>query len=431
MIKRTILLRCSLSSRIAHKINPIRKEALSVESRFRVTKFSSMSFMECFRIVFGVSVVGFGITTVMDRLSLSSSAIRGWRLLAHLGPYQVPMLVKRGEWRYALDRLNRAEELGLTEAELAQLLTEIEVITQRRQAVRDIVENEGFEVFLPVLKNLSSGEIYGQSHFESNLRVAMDVVCATPARSRRVPKMIIEDLVSKNKTCWESKSNEEVMRFREYRALLLLKLMQNEDNAIVCRESKIIREFLINEEKESAHVKYSTFAIIPFFYQFKIEKLGYEFSDILYRIERALDSSDERRQQQRTAPQPVRKSLKLDHKLDYQNIEKLVYMGICYSSLRYLPLISEYSLQVMKGAVFGMMRSVIGASILDLTYRGEEHVIQSKPYYETSNRILGSALIVLIHSCVAATVLRRFPFSFVPFAFMRARDSFTDSYRFI
>ena len=421
---------CSISSRIAHKVNPIRTEALSVNNRFR-TKYSEKSIGECFKVVLGYSVVGFGVTTMMWLMD-DKSTISGWRLLAHLGPYQVPSLVASGGWKRALDRLDQVEELGLTESEIAQLLTDIEVITQRRQAVRRIVDEHGFSIFLPVFKNLSSNEeILGQSHFESNLRVAMDVVSATPARDRRVPLYVIEDLVSKNKNRWESKANEEVMRFREYRALLLLKLLQNEDNAKMCRGSEILNEFLVNEKEESFHVKYSALPFIPFLYTFKTEKLGYEYIDILERINTAAVGVTQTSQ----PPTQPRLSLKLDSKLDYQNFEKMVYLALCYSSLRYIPLISEYSLPVLKQAALGMAKSAIGASILDTIYRIEEHVIQSKPYFESSrdskSALIVSGMIVGIHTCAGAVILRYLPFSFSPFLLMKFRDSFTDSFRFV
>jgi hypothetical protein len=411
----------SISARISSKLNPVRLTALDVNRRFDT---HGKSFSDCFRVVLIPSVVAFGVTTMLW-LKDDKRSVCGWRVLAHLGPYQVPSLVASRGWERALDSLGRADELGLMESEIGQLLTDIEVVTQRRQAVREIVAQYGFEVFRPVFVNLSSGDINGQSHFESNLRVAMDIVCATPAKDRRVPIDTLEKLVSRNKKAWESRSNEEVMRFREYRAVLLLKLLQNKDNAVEAKDSKIIAEFLASEQAEAQHVKFSTLPLIPVLYQFKTDKLGYEYSDILWRIEDLRGSSAD--------PSPNRISLSLERKLDFQNFEKMIYLTLCYSSLRILPLISEYSVVVLKNAGSVMLRSVMGVCLLDAVYRTEEHVIQSKPFYDnnTKSRFLLSACMVLAHSAAGGTVLRSFPYCFAPFALMRLRDSFSDSFRFV
>jgi hypothetical protein len=355
------------------------------------------------------------------------STISGWRFLAHLGPYQIPSLMKSGIWKRALDELSEANDPhSLTESKISQLLTDIEVITQRRQAVREIVQEYGFEIFLPVFKNLSSQHISGQSHFESNLRVVMDILSATRASDRQVPISVIEELVTMNNHCWDSKSNEEIMRFPEYRALILLKLVQNESNANGAKQSGIIQEFVDQEMNKSYHEKFSTLPLIPFLYQFKTEKLGYEYADILWRINKCIGRAAEE-----VGPSGRRISLKLEHKLDFQNLEKMIYLAICYSSLRYIPLISEYSFPVLKHAVMGMMKSVVGAIILDIMYRAQEHVIQSKPYFDIEHPLIGGSGMVCVNALVGGLVLRYLPFSFAPFFLMKVRDSFTDSFRFI
>jgi len=423
--------RCSssISLRISQRVNPVRNAAMNVENRFK-TKYSEKSFGECLRMALGVSIVGFVVTTGMWMME-EKSTISGWRFLAHLGPYQIPSLMKSGRWKRALDELGEANndddhhQLSLTESEISQLLTDIEVITQRRQAVREIVQKYGFEIFLPVLKNLSFQNISGQSHFESNLRIVMDILSATRASDRQVPISVIEELVTRNNHCWDSKSNEEVERFPEYRALILLKLVQNESNANRAKQSGIIQEFVNQEWAKSYHVKFSSLPLIPFLYQFKTEKLGYEYADILWRIKKCIGRADE------VEAIGGRISLKLEYKLDFQNFEKMIYLAICYSSLRYIPLISEYSFPVLKHAVLGMMKSVLGAIILDMIYRAEEHVIQSKPYFDIKHPLIGGSGMVCVNALVGGLVLRYLPFSFAPFLLMKVRDSFTDSFRFI
>jgi len=295
--------------------------------------------------------------------------------------------------------------------------------------------SDGFEFFLPVFKNLSSHPPInctekGQSHFEANLRIAMDIVTATPAKDRRVPLEVIEDLITNNKSLWESKSNEEVMRFREYRALLLLRLLQNRENAVDASKSSIVRKFLLSELPEGRHFKFSTLPLMPLLYQFKTEKLGYEYADVIVRIWGLVFGNEPLGD---GIPIPQRESLKLDHKLDFLNFEKMIYFTICYSSLRVIPLISEYSFSILKRAGGLMMKSVLGVAALETIYRAEEHVIQSRPYFEATPAmsIASSALMVATHTLLGAIILRKFPFCYAPFALMKIRDSFTDSYRFV
>jgi hypothetical protein len=409
-------------------MNPVRETAIDPRTRF-VTKYETIDW----RTIFSIVAVPTAVVFVTLSLPHDVRSVHGWRVLAHAGPYQVPDLVRAKIWKSSLELLDQAELMGLTESEISQCLTDIEVVTQRRFAVKRIVDENGFKIFSPVLKYLSSPpptgcKEKGQSMFEGNIRVAMDVVTATPADQRAVPVEVIEDLVRNNKTQWESTANEETMRFREYRMLLLLKLLQNPDNAKNACESKIVRDFIESEKPNSGHVKFSCLPLMPLLYQFKTTKLGYEFSDIIERIETILGTSP-------PSPAP-RESLSLPSKVDFANFEKLVYLTLCYSSLRVIPLITEYSLPVLSGAGRVMAKSVLGAALLETVYRAVEHVIQSRPYYESADqggagKFISSGTLVGAQAICVAVILKRFPYCFAPFALMKLRDSFVDSFRFI
>ena len=411
-------------------MNPAIETATDPKFRFK-TKFEKYTFSE----LVGIVSIPIGIAFVMSAIPYirgsDSGTVYGWRLLAHLGPYHVPRVVENGEWRHSLATLRQAETLELIESEISQLLTNIEVVTQRRVAVRRIVKSDGFQIFLPVLTNLAAPPPAktvrkGQSHFEANLRVAMDVVSATPAKDRRVPIHVIEAILTNNKDCWESELNEDVRRFREYRALLLLKLLQNEENLAEARESEVVKSFVASEAEHAGHVAYPTLPLMPLLYQFKTDHLGFEFVDISRRLHTLLGlemMGDEKN--------VTRRSLKLEHKLDFVNFEKLVYLTICYSSLRVVPMISEYSLAVIARAASVIARGVAGAAILETVFRAEEHVIQSAPWYESGCGIASSACIAAVNVGVGAAVLRFMPFCGLPWILMRIRDSFTDCFRFV
>jgi hypothetical protein len=420
--------RNSISSRIAGRVNPVIETAIDPKYRFQ-TRFETMKYGEILKFLSIPAGICFVLNLVPFINNNDTSSIYGWRFLAHFGPYHVPKIVEGGKWREALTLLEEANDLGMTESEIAQLLTDIEIITQRRVAVRRIVSKEGFPIFLPILKNLASPSPInttrkGQSHFEANLRVAMDVVSATPAKDRRVPIALVEAIVENNRDCWESDNSEDTRRFREYRLLLILKLLQNIENVEQAKQSEKLKSFILEEAKVARHQPYPTLPVMPLLYQFKTKNLGFETVDLVRKILKLLDISIQE-------DLPKRESLSLPWKLDFVNFEKLVYLTICYSSLRVVPMISEYSMKVLGRAAYLIARSVAGSAFLEATYRAQEHIIQSAPWYDGGGGVFGSAVMSTSNALVGALILKHFPFCGLPWFMMKFRDSFVDSYRFV
>ena len=423
-------LRACVANRISARLSPAIDTAVDPNTRFK-TKFESSqyTFTDLLRMMSIPIGVGFILNLIPSLKGSDDSTFFGWRILAHLGPYHVPHIVQKGKWKAALEELSKAEELNLTESEIAQLLTDIEVVTQRRIAVRKLVKESGMKIFLPIFNNLVAPpppgtSRKGQSHFEANLRVVMDVVSASPAAERELPLDVIEALIRNNKDSWESTANEDARRFREYRAVLLLKLLQNENNLAKCKNSKTVTEFVTNELQHAGHQPYPALPLMPLLYQFKTEQLGFEYTDVVRKLMQMLGLE---------IPENLatRKSLKLEYKLDFVNFEKLVYLTICYSSLRVIPMISEYSMKVIGRAFSVIARSVLGSALLETYYRGQEHVIQSAPWYEARHNVVPSACMAVSNIFVGAVILRYFPFCGLPWLMMRAKDSFSDSFRFL
>ena len=417
-----------MANRIAERLTPVIETAIDPKARF-TTRFESYPFSDLLKMMSLPIGIAFCLNMWSFVRKSDDISFYGWRVLAHLGPYHIPHIVENGAWKRSLETLGRATELQLIESEIAQLLTDIEVVTQRRVAVRRIVKQEGFKIFLPVFENLAAPPPPGtirksQSHFEANLRIAMDVVSATPAADREVPISVIESLILHNQDSWESVANDESKRFGEYRAVLLLKLLQNEKTRIEAKNSNVIKKFLTEAETRSTHEPFPTLPLMPVLYQFKTEKLGYEHQDVIRKIQSMLEM-------QSSEISTQRKSMKLEYKIDFINFEKLVYLTICYSSLRVVPMISEYSWKVLSRAVSVVGRSVLGAAVLETWYRSQEHVIQSAPWFDSDKKILTSACMSISNIMIGAVVLRFFPFCGVPWLLMRARDSFSDSYRFL
>ena len=402
---RVCVCRMSISARIASRINPVRSIVLDPASRF-TTRFSSMSYTQLGALVFVPSVVAFVAA------AFASGTFSGWRFLAHVGPYHVPDLVRAEIWRKSLAALSNDD---LLDSEVSQLLTDIEVVTQRRCAVSEIVDRHGFEVFYPLMLLFpKSGET---NNFEANLRILMDVVLATKASDRRATPECIRALLA-------AKTSSD-RRFDEYKLLLLLKLLQNESVLNVVKSGELRGEIVTClDAQDATHTPYPALPLMPILYQFKTEKLGYETFDLVRKIRRLLNvpTNDEQ--------SIFRKSLKLDYKIDFVNFEKLMYLTLCYSSIRVLPMISEYSFSVLKLAGAVMAKSLVGCAVLETIYRFEEHGIQSTAYY-TNSSWANSIAMVSAHSAMLMVILRKFPFCFAPFIVSKmVRDCFSDGYRF-
>lgn len=401
----------SIAARIAQRINPVRETAISPSTRF-VTKLEAIPIRQLAMYVCVPSVIGFGVLAMIER----PRTMHGWRFLAHVGPYQVPALLSENAWRSSLEKLGDT----LTSSEISENLANVEVISQRKLAVREIVKSEGFGIFWPVFLNFKR-VANSQSNFETNMRIAMDLVMATPAQKRHVSSEIIDQILDLQ--CIDN-------RFPEYRLLLLLKLLQNPENLREAKKNKKLENFLAEQDKLALHSPYPALPLMPLLYQLKTEKLGFETFDIIRKIRTMLGHV--------SLPNKdlARRSWRLDWKLDFENFEKLVYLTICYASIRILPMISEYSFPVLKSAAFVMAKSVMGVALLDLWYRAEEHIIQSRTYFEAAKksfpqRLMGPCFLVAAHCGWVVFVLRRFPFCFAPFMVTKmVRDSFSDAYRF-
>jgi hypothetical protein len=98
--------------------------------------------------------------------------------------------------------------------------------------------------------------------------------------------------------------------------------------------------------------------------------------------------------------------------------------------LRVVPLISEYSVKVLSRAANVIARSVLGATLLETTYRAEEHLIQTAPWYEASG-LFSSAAMTASNVFFGALALKYFPYCGVPWLMIRVKDSFSDTFRFI
>ena len=401
----------TISSRIASRINPVRESAVNPSARF-VTKFEGFSNNQLVALVAVPSAVFF-----LGSFLLPTNNVIGWRFVAHVAPYRLPSLVETGLWRTSLVALSDPD---LTCAEISQLLANIEIVTQRKLAVRTISkEATDLNLFTPIFNQLNTTS--SQSNFETSLRIVMDVVSATPARNRKVDSTVLESLWAPSTSWWTSDRDSDTMRFAEYRLLLILKLLQNEKNLQVAKKSSEFQFFLTQQNFQ--HIPFPSLPLLPILYQFKTEKLGFETFDIVRKIRTMMGISSENLN--------FRKSFSLAEKLDFINYEKLVYLTICYASIRILPMISEYTFPVLKSAAGVMAKAILGVTILDLWYRAEEHVIQSKMYWENHGTVLGPAVMVATHCAGLALILKRFPFCFAPFIVTKlVREAFADSYRF-
>ncbi|KAF4686131.1 hypothetical protein FOZ60_005624 [Perkinsus olseni] len=257
----------------------------------------------------------------------------GWRGWAHMGPYLVPQFVKGGDWKEAIKALSPVdgEDPLLLDGERASALVDLEYVTQRRAAVRDIVQQYGFDALLPVVADLVAPpeeglRIKAIGHFETQLRVAMDVLFAVEPEDRVVTRQLLERLVTTNKEQWER-----YLTFQEYKAYILFKLLQNKENAREAATIPEVRQFI---ETGGKYVPYQS--INPL----KAKMYSCETHDTLLKCARLINQAvkDEGKPEflVKASRKQIRESPPLERKLDYRTFEVITSGTASYAAIRTL-----------------------------------------------------------------------------------------------
>ncbi|KAF4683183.1 hypothetical protein FOZ60_009507 [Perkinsus olseni] len=353
----------------------------------------------------------------------------GWRGWAHMGPYLVPQFVKGGDWKEAIKALSPVdgEDPLLLDGERASALVDLEYVTQRRAAVRDIVQQYGFDVLLPVVADLVAPpeeglRIKAIGHFETQLRVAMDVLFAVEPEDRVVTRQLLERLVTTNKEQWER-----YLTFQEYKAYILFKLLQNKENAREAATIPEVRQFI---ETGGKYVPYQS--INPL----KAKMYSCETHDTLLKCARLINQAvkDEGKPELmvKASRKQIRESPPLERKLDYRTFEVITSGTASYAAIRTLFMIRSLKIRNLEMFFGTALRAIRGIWMAELLHRFEEHIIQMYWYYHDPKAMLAtSAVMCAFHSVAYAWIFRNNPFCVAPFIWLRlVNDSTDDGYRF-
>ncbi|CAK0814474.1 unnamed protein product [Prorocentrum cordatum] len=172
--------------------------------------------------------------------SVGGSVLRdflGWRVAAHLGPYQVPNLVRA---RLHQEPLQTLRQPLLLDHERSRALARLEQLSQRRLAAQSLAPLGGLEpLFLDALAlpGPARGTAPGstESHRAAALRVVLDVVGALPPEGREVPPWVLSGLVAAGGEPWGTAQGQELQ------ATLLCQLLRSAAN---CRAAAALPEVL-------------------------------------------------------------------------------------------------------------------------------------------------------------------------------------------
>ncbi len=108
------------------------------------------------------------------------------------------------------------------------------------------------------------------SHFDAQLRIALDIICATPPNQREVPIDFIQKLVSTNENLWKVDPRSD-----EARAILLYKLLHNTENCIKAKECEEVKTYL---------EKHGDFIPMVSDFEWRKNLYGHESHDILRKL---------------------------------------------------------------------------------------------------------------------------------------------------
>mmetsp|Transcript_6595 Transcript_6595/g.16435 ORF Transcript_6595/g.16435 Transcript_6595/m.16435 type:complete len:437 (-) Transcript_6595:174-1484(-) len=410
----------SVATRMTHKLT----NAL-IHEKVGNTKKPKVDFKQVLAIVGVPSVVAwiglFGCRQWLskrDELPADELAqVLGSRVVAHVGPYLLPELVRLNMHGRALDNL--ADPL-LIPARKTACWVAIEEVTQRRAALRATSRELGAKLWWPLFEELAKDPERGfkdVSYFEPQLRAVMDVACGLPAEQRQVPEGWFDRLLQTNDMYF----GEPMME--EYRATMFARFLANPDNCRQARGSEMVLAYLgQGGEKQD----YDTF--------WPIKKLLYggEMHDLLRIGSRFLNLHCKDQPPVEVQPEAKRVLPSLEARLDLRNTQQILMWGGYYAFFRAYVSEKQLTLAVLERTVWTGLRASRGLAMLEALYHLEEHVIQMEWYYHSEMAMLqASAAMTAVHSVVAAWVFATHRFTVLPFVTTRLmKDTAYDAFRF-
>eukprot|EP00927_Polykrikos_kofoidii_P055069 TRINITY_DN49387_c0_g1_i1.p1 TRINITY_DN49387_c0_g1~~TRINITY_DN49387_c0_g1_i1.p1 ORF type:complete len:460 (-),score=60.68 TRINITY_DN49387_c0_g1_i1:13-1392(-) len=357
----------------------------------------------------------------------------GWRVTAHLGPYQVPNFARA---RLHESPLRLLDEPLLLDQERAAALGRLEQLTSRKEAVITIrpegeqqVGNAALRAIEPVLRDflgdqrpkgvgvgggknteLIAATSSAAAHRAASTRIVFDVVGALAPEDRAVPPWVLANLVTARGSPWGDGPQGE-----ELRAFLLVQLLGSPSN---CKAAAELHEVTTYLQQLGMKSKADTF------WPLKSYLLSGETPDLLRRGSLLVNRQCPRALE--VPPKRERDTPSLQLKWDMRNLWTTTLVTVGWAAFRAWRGVfdAQAALAIARacGGAFGAM------SVLEGLWRAEEHIIQSKWYFDDGGAMLATSGAMCLVNSAAFAWACRYPVVF-PFLLCRGKDELTDAYR--
>eukprot|EP00928_Gymnodinium_smaydae_P062505 TRINITY_DN46359_c0_g1_i2.p1 TRINITY_DN46359_c0_g1~~TRINITY_DN46359_c0_g1_i2.p1 ORF type:complete len:472 (-),score=108.21 TRINITY_DN46359_c0_g1_i2:22-1413(-) len=357
----------------------------------------------------------------------------GWRVTAHLGPYQVPALLRANLQQEPLERLR---EPLLLDYERAAAVARLAQLTQRRQGALVLAGRSaedpgageaagGLARLEPLLRILfdpeaaleaiqsagGSSSFAIHSHRSDALGVLLDVAVALPPEERTVPPWVLSGLVTATGPPWDTGPQAE-----ELRATLLVRLLGSPANCATAASLPEVRDYL---QQLGAKAYFDTG------WAMKAFLLSGETRDLLRKG--ALLVNRQCPGELEVAPRRPRETPSLQVKRDLRNAWTTALLTIGWTSFRTWT--GGFNLAALVTIGKASAQALAGTGLLEGLWRVEESVIQSDWYYAGGYPMFGASASMVLANCVAGAWAFRFP-TLVPFLICRlVKDDVLDAYR--
>lgn len=351
----------------------------------------------------------------------------GWRVVAHLGPYQIPNLVHAQLYEEPLRLLRQSL---LLDYERARALGRLEQLSQRRLAAAAFrpppgaadVQSYGcasmqalepllLEAFMPSKDVNEFAANSTSTHQEAVARVIFDVVAATPPEDRSVPACILHGLVLAQGPPWGAGPQGE-----ELRATLLCQLLRAPAN---CQNAASLPEVCHYLEQPGMKRKEDTL------WPIKSYLLSGETPDLIRRGARLVNRQCPGAVE--VPPRHARDTPSLEIKRDLRNAWTTVLVTGGWAAFHSFP--GVVNLQAVWTMARACAYALAGMGVLEGLWRMEERVIQSTWYFEERRLMLTCSAGMSLLNCVAFAWAFRCSIA-VPFIFCRVvKDELLDAYR--
>lgn len=351
----------------------------------------------------------------------------GWRVVAHLGPYQMPNFVRAKVYEVPLRRLS---EPLLLDYERATALGRVEQMSQRHFAALALTQGAAhdmhpmcvlepifLELFSPLaadaftLDSASSAPASAVSHKAAAARIVFDVVGALPVEERTVPPWVLSGLVSTRGAPWDEGPQGE-----ELRATLSAQLLASSTNCQIAADLPEVCNYVQQlgfKDKEDT------------MWPLKAYLLSGETPDLIRRS--ALLISRQCPNVVEVPPRRARDTPSLQVKRDLRNFWTTTLLTASWATFRAWR--GTFDAKAFLAIARACGGAFAGMGVLEILWRSEEHVIQSAWYFEDGAAMLAVSAAMGFLNCVACAWAFRYATA-VPFLVCRlAKDDFMDAHR--